>query len=537
MIDIREAREADVGAIGEIFHASYGDDYTLPEFYDERFLKKLIFSDETLVLVAEDSRTGRVLGTASVVLEVGALTDLVGEFGRLVVHPDGRGMGLGNKLMQGRLERVRDRLHVGLVDSRVTHPFTQKISQAHGFAPVGFFPMMAQFGEARESLAWLVQYFGDALALRRNHPRIVPEAYHLAVAAMENIGLTPDAIVDEAAAAYPYADRFEVQELSAEGYSDLLRIERGRVRRREIFGPLSLHYGFFKIKAQSSSYLIARQEGHVVGAIGFTRDELERNVRVFELIHLDDQVIRFLLYELERRFSEWNVAAVQIAVSAHATRMQRTLLELGFLPAAYVPAHAFHRVERVDVITFLRLLEPLELGELDLISPTKEIAELVIRGFRRRSVFPELRAAVDTIGLFSGLTQEQTMRVAGICGQACFEPEERIFRCGDGSAEMFLLLHGEVERVLADGSCAGLTRAGDCLGEVALLTGTDHAATAVARNRVHAGVIRKKDLSALVRQRPDIGVVLYRNLAEGLGSKLRQLDLDHVSQAARTSES
>jgi len=527
MIKIRAATEDDVAAISEVFHACYGDDYTFPEFYNETFLKKLVFSDDTLVLVAEDTDGGRVLGTASVVLEIGALTDLVGEFGRLAVHPDGRGKGLGNLLMEGRLERVRDRLHVGLVDGRVTHPFTQKISQSHGFAPVGFFPMMAQFGTSRESLVWLVQYFGDALELRRNHPRIVPEAYHLAVMAMENIGIHPDVIVDEEAAAYPHVDGFDVQELSTEGYADLLRIERGRVRRREIFGPMSLHYGFFKIKAQHASYLIARQEGRVVGAIGFTHDEHERNVRVFEMIHLDNQVIHFLLAELETRYRGWGVVAVQIGVSAHATRMQRTLLEVGFLPAAYVPAHAFHRVERIDVITFLRLLEPLDLGELKLISPTKEMAELVIKGFARREVFPELRDAVDRIGLFAGLTEEQTMRVAGSCTHATFAAGARIFEHGEACSEMLLLLHGEVERLLPDGCSAGLVGAGECLGEVALLTGAAHSATAMVRSDVHAGVITGEDLNALVRQRPDIGVVLYRNLAKGFGSRLKRLDVEH----------
>jgi hypothetical protein len=38
----------------------------------------------------------------------------------------------------------------------------------------------------------------------------------------------------------------------------------------------------------------------------------------------------------------------------------------------------------------------------------------------------------------------------------------------------------------------------------------------------------KADLIDLVRQRPDIGVVLYRNLARGLGEKLRRTDLGRV---------
>ena len=528
MIEVREAREGDVGDIREIFHACYGDDYTFPEFYNEEFLKKLVFGDDTLLLVAEDTDTGKVLGTASIVLEVGQFTDLVGEFGRLAVHPDGRGKGLGNKLIEARLARVEDQLHVGLVDARVTHPLTQKISHSHGFAPVGFLPMMMQYGDHRENLALLVRYFGDALELRRNHPRIVPEAYHLAVMAMENVGLAPDVIVDEEAAPYPHCPDFDVQELSADGYSSLLHIERGRVEDKEIFGPLSLHYGLFKIKAQQSNYLIARQEGRVVGAIGFTHDVAERNIKVFEMIHLDEEVIRFLLEELETRYSDWDVALVQIGVSAHATRMQRTLLELGFVPAAYVPAHAFDRVERVDVITFLRVLDPFDPGEIVLISPTKEIAELVLRSFERREVFPELIGAVDNIGLFAGLNKEQTLRVAGVCGQATFGPGETIFTSGDSPDQMFLLIAGEVDRVEPDGCSAGVAHAGECLGEVAMLTRAPHVLAATARGEVLAGVLSRSDLTALVRQRPDIGVVLYRNLAEWVGSRIHQLDLEHV---------
>jgi len=528
MIEVREAREGDVGAIHEIFHACYGDDYTFPEFYNEEFLKKLVFGDDTLLLVAEDTDTGKVLGTASVVLEVGQFTDLVGEFGRLAVHPDGRGKGLGNMLIEARLGQISDQLQVGLVDARVTHPLTQKIAHSHGFAPVGFLPMISQYGDHRENIALLVRYFGDALELRRNHPRIVPEAYHLAVMAMENVGLTPDVIVDEESAPYPHCPDFDVQELSDEGYSDLLRIERGRVENKEIFGPLSLHYGLFKIKAQESTYLIARQEGRVVGAIGYTHDVTERNIKVFEMIHLDDEVIRFLLEELETRYCGEDVASVRIGVSAHATRMQRTLLELGFLPAAYVPAHAFDRVERVDVITFLRVLDPFDPGEPVLISPTKEIAELVLRSFERREVFPELVGAIDSIRLFEGLSDEQALRVAGVCGHVTFEPEETIFAGGDTSEEMFLLIAGEVDRIEPDGCSAGAARAGECLGEVAMLTGANHVLTATARGEVLAGVLRKGDLTALVRQRPDIGVVLYRNLAEWVGSRIHQLDLSHA---------
>lgn len=527
MIEIREALPSDIPDIREIFRASYGSGYRFPDFYDETYLTKLIWTDDTLILVAEDTETGKVLGTASIVLEIGAYTDLVAELGRLAVHPDARGRGIGTMLMADRVERVRGRVHVGVVDGRVVHPFTQRIAQKHGFSPVGFYPMKSDFGEGRECLAVFVQYFGPALELRRNHPRVVPEMYQIAGAAMENVGIPLDVIVDDRAAPYPHGGDYSMQELTTDGYSALLRIERGRVAMREVFGPMRLHYGLFRLTQAQSNYLIARDSTHIVGAIGFMHDTFGKNVRVFELIHLEDQAVRAMLEELLRYCEqELGVVTVEVDVRADAARMQRTLLELGFLPVAYIPALAFRRVERLDVVKMARLLVPLETGSLALIPPTQQVAELVLRGFGRREVLPRIREAMDQIELFTGLAPEQARRVARACGYARFETGTEIFAAGDESAEMYVLLEGEV-RIEVPGRQApiGTVRAGECLGEVALLKEAPHSATATAKTHVEAGVLSDADLKDLVRQRPDIGVVLYRNLASDVGGKLRRSGL------------
>ena len=86
MIRVREAREDDVGQIREIFLAVYGTDYPHRELYDELWLKRSVFTDDALILVAEDTESGRVVGTASVLFDFGAHSDLVGEFGPLGPH-------------------------------------------------------------------------------------------------------------------------------------------------------------------------------------------------------------------------------------------------------------------------------------------------------------------------------------------------------------------------------------------------------------------------------------------------------------------
>jgi ribosomal protein S18 acetylase RimI-like enzyme len=525
MITVREATGSDVAAIREIFLATYGTDYTDPRYYDDALLTRLIYSDDSLLLVAEDTDTGGVVGTASVDLEVGAHSDLVGEFCRLAVHPTYRNRGIAKLLMSERLQRVKDRLQVGLVEARATHPYSVKVAEAHEFSVVGFIPERWRLRE-RESLALYVRFFGNALELRDNHPRIIPEVHALAHMALENCALPPDAIVDEDAPAYPPGGDFVVQELTTEGYAALLRIERGRVRHREIFGPARLHYGIFKLHARHSRYLIAREDGRIAGAIGFTLDPVDKAVRIFELIALHDEVIRFLLSELERASREKWDCLIEVDVSARSPRMQRTLIELGFLPVAYLPALVFHEVERFDVVKMVRLLNPPQVHTAGLTPSCEAMAELVLRLFRNRTVLPRIAKAVHGLPLFTGLSAEQVTRLAGVCGVAAFEVGETVFHAGEASNQMYVVLHGEVAIAVADSAApVGLVRSGECLGEMSLLTAGVHSATATSLTRVETATLAHQDLAELIRLRPDIGLHIYRNLAVGMGEKLKRLDV------------
>lgn len=521
MIDIRQATESDVDRIREIFQATYGQSYAHPAYYDPHLLKRMVFNDDTALLVAVDRDSGAVLGTASVLLEVGSHEDQVGEFGRLAVHPDARKQGVGRRLMEGRLERVRDRLHVGIVDNRVTHFYSQKISLAHGFVPVGFLPLKLRLAD-RESVAFYVQHFGDALSLRRNNPHIIPEAHRLAEMALVNCGLRGDAIVDDRSSSYPH-ETFALDELTTEGYATLLRFERGRVRNREIFGPMRLHYGLFKLRAQDSNYLLARDGDEVVGGIGFAVDKVERAGRIFELVSIDERPIRFLLQTLERKCEEWGVEYIEVDVSAYAPRMQRTLLELNYLPAAYVPAMVFGEVERLDIIRMVRLLVTPEMGEATLVPEGQAIAEAVMRNFVIRNVLPKIARAIPGIRLFDGLTDEQAHRLAGLSGLQHFAPGEVILREGRNDRKTYLILEGDA--VVTAGSPpeeVGTVGPGESLGEISLLSGSPYSATATARSPVEAAVLDHERLKELIRLRPDIAVVIYRNFSRDVADKLQR---------------
>ena len=529
MIEIREAIETDVEGIRDLFLAAYGKDYAYPQYYDLQVLKKMVFEEDTLFLVAEDTESKRILGTASVIFDLGEYGDLVGEFGRLIVHPDGRKRGIGKKLMQERIERAKKRLHLGFAENRVPHPFSQIISHRFGFSSAGFLPEKHSFKE-RESLAIYIQHFGDALKLRRNHPHIIPEGYLLAQKVLSSCEIEPDAIIDDASPSYPDDSDFELEEITTSGYAPLLRFERARANRKEIFGPAKIHQGFFRLKATHSHYIIAREKGELVGAVGFTKDKNEKTATIFELVSLDPRPVRFMINSvIEKCREEYGVEYIETDVSAYSPSMQRTLLELRFLPVGYLPAFSFQGAERCDAIRMAKLFVPINMSNVKLFDATKPIAEIVLRNFSLRKLLPQLAEALPHVPLFSRLGEEQIKRLAEIFsiekhaeGDILIEPEqprEKAFVVLDGEITVMAGKDDERRKV-------GDITKGECLGETALLNQRPHTVCAKASKDTEVAVVKRDDLIELMRRRPDIGLILYRNLAKSLGQKLRDLDAE-----------
>lgn len=527
-IRTRLAREEDIDRIQEMFRLAYGSDYAYRDFYDREWLKRSIYGDRMVVAVAEDVITGQVVGTGSVDMDIGAHSDLVGELGRLVVHPDARGRGVGTALMRYRLEFVQDRLHVAIIDNRTAQPYTQKMALKLRCASVGFLPLKHRFSK-RESIATFARHFSPALDLRRNHPRVVPAVAPMAHLAMNNVALASDVIVDESISPHPWDDDFRVSAFDSERMPDLLRIARGRVRERDVFGPMRLHYGFFKLTARQASFLVARRPGAprdaIAGALGFLHDDGEKNIQIFELIAASDASVRFLFQSLLERARELGVEYIEVEVSAHGTRLQRTLLELGFLPGAYIPAMVFHEVERLDVVKMVRLLVPPTLGEVHLEPEVRPIFEEVMGNFRTRAVLPRISASIGELAIFEGLNDEQARRFASAMTLREYEPGDVLFRAGEEAEEFLVLIEGRGKVLLGTGNLVGEVGAGDVVGENALLAQARRTGSVEATEAVVAAVMTRDRLREIRNRRPDIAVVLYRNLARELGRKLREADI------------
>ncbi|MCO4794871.1 MAG: GNAT family N-acetyltransferase [Bacteriovoracaceae bacterium] len=529
----REAKEEDVPSIKEIFHENYSDDYPYIGFMDEVGLKHSVYNDDQIMLVAEDTDTGEVLGTASVVLSSGAYSDLLGEFGRLAVSTKAKGKGIGKLLMEKRLELASQRLHVGIVENRCTHPFSQKISHKYGFVPVGFLPMKHEFIK-RESIALFYKPFGPALKLRKNNPRIIPEARLLAQTALSNSGIEPDIIVDSSSPSYQEDQEYQIKEWSSNELPALLRIERGRIRNCEVFGPVKLQYGFFRLSTRQANYLVASEDiitnttdnNSVAGAIGYIHDPIEKSIRIFELITSKEDSIRPLFnYLLKEIAPTLKVEYLEIDVNSHSPALQRTLIELGFLPTAYIPAMVFDGVERVDVIKMSHITVPFDVGEVQFGTPSMEvIADKVINTFMKEEVLPQVYETMENDELFRGFSSEQERLLASILSYKEFEGGDFIYQQEDNPYALYFVLDGVAE-VYQDDILVGKVSKGEILGEISAMTGNNHSVTTRATNKVKTALLTLNALESIMRKRPDMGAILYKNLALDLGQKLLRSNL------------
>jgi CRP-like cAMP-binding protein len=68
------------------------------------------------------------------------------------------------------------------------------------------------------------------------------------------------------------------------------------------------------------------------------------------------------------------------------------------------------------------------------------------------------------------------------------------------------------------------------VGEISRVRARPHSANSTATCPTRAAVFTREAIAGLIRQRPDIGTTLYKNLASQLGERLVGADLRLASQ-------
>lgn len=499
-MSVRDIREEDIEQVIGLFRANYGDDYPIPEFYDPAWVKRGIYSDHIIWLVIEAQ--DRIVASGAAILDFGDYNDQIAEIGRLVVDPTVGSRGLGRKLLAALVDASDDRVEFAFGEARTTHPKTQKIFDRVGLEPLGFLPMMYKVSW-RESWVLSGQLFGNGRRLRQaGGAQIIPEAVPLARLALRNLELDEPVTPRPDAQAYPVDQALHVEPLTGTSLVRLLKIEQGRLVEPEVFGGLHIDQGVSHLRTRRATYLVAAAGDQTLGAVGYIYEPGDCNVRIIELIARDDGVKGSLLRAaVERAEGEHEVELIDCDVSAYSPRIQRTLLDLGFLPAAYVPGMVFHQTSRWDVVRMIKLNIPWDLGPLEFTESGREVFDLVAPAFIRADAQRARKQLCQGAGVMAGLSPLEVHFIE--CAGKEFTPAAGTELPPDA---LHIVLAGTL-------TAGGRTLArGECFGAGALI-GQHNEPPAVAGEGVSLLRLDADGLAVLGERHPRLGVRLYRNLA------------------------
>jgi CRP-like cAMP-binding protein len=137
---------------------------------------------------------------------------------------------------------------------------------------------------------------------------------------------------------------------------------------------------------------------------------------------------------------------------------------------------------------------------------------------------PDRIAAVRATAFFGHLAEDDVLQIANRLTQRSFDKGVAVFRAGDPSDALFLLVRGRI--AIRDGLSALVTlEPPECFGELGVLAEEPRSADAVCEASCELSGLASTDLQALLRDRPAIQRQVMRGLVRRVkeaGRRARQ---------------
>jgi CRP/FNR family transcriptional regulator, cyclic AMP receptor protein len=150
-----------------------------------------------------------------------------------------------------------------------------------------------------------------------------------------------------------------------------------------------------------------------------------------------------------------------------------------------------------------------------------------------------LRALLMIIGkipMFSGLQAAHAKRVLSLCEFRSVEAGKTLFREGEPSDDMLILLSGRLRVSSADQVVLATIIPVAPVGEMGLITGQPRSANVDASEACTLLVLRKTAFDRLMRSHADICVRVYRSVIQTLSQRLRESDSQQRAALAEHAE-
>lgn len=130
------------------------------------------------------------------------------------------------------------------------------------------------------------------------------------------------------------------------------------------------------------------------------------------------------------------------------------------------------------------------------------------------------------VPLFAQIEPAKLKLLAFTSQRMTFQPDQPFFRQGDSGDAAYVLISGEAEVLLEtpDGEIPVATIGQNAIiGEIAILCDVPRTATVKAATKLEALKIDKEDFLRLIKEFPDMGIEVMRELADRLSATTAEL--------------
>jgi CRP-like cAMP-binding protein len=240
------------------------------------------------------------------------------------------------------------------------------------------------------------------------------------------------------------------------------------------------------------------------------RHAAEVTLAVLNALH-DKRGFRRVVRGLRSEYAQARSEAVETLLNFGPARLVEPLAKL--LDAENFEPAATHDLEKSDLDALAGHPDPWV---------RRAAAGLALGGETMKELI-----ALKQVPLFAELTLEQLASIDRLMVTRQYLPGETLFRWGDTSSELYVVVAGEV-RIHRDQNGREMTLArlgaSSVIGEMAPFTEQPRSATAEATVATTCRVLRKDRLEAILYEHPEVLLAVIRNLSQRLALANEQLE-------------
>lgn len=141
----------------------------------------------------------------------------------------------------------------------------------------------------------------------------------------------------------------------------------------------------------------------------------------------------------------------------------------------------------------------------------------------------ELCSMLEASQLLSDMDRNDIVTLSDYCGAYLAHKGTRVFSEGDKGSFFCILVHGRIDIMKAGAGAvrSGLkriatVRPGKCMGEMSIIDGYPHSATAEAIEDSRLVMITRHNFEKIAEEHPKLALDLYQRIAKLLSLRLRQ---------------